>query len=64
MTEEEFIKIFAVEDYTHTPWKGCNALQGLKIISKYLPESGITGADHDTIYAAGIDELVKAGITK
>ena len=41
-----------------------NALEGLKIIAKYLPKSGVEGASHDVIWGAGVEELVIAGITK
>lgn len=41
-------------------------LKGLNIISKYLDsESCLIGAaEHDIIYCAGIEELIKAGITE
>ncbi|MDY6857566.1 MAG: hypothetical protein SWO11_23255 [Thermodesulfobacteriota bacterium] len=44
-------------------WEGDNALQGLKIIEKYLPGRGIDGADRGIIYSVGVDELIDAGIT-
>ena len=43
---------------------GCNALKGLLVISKYLPESGVGAVGHDVIYSAGIEELVNAGVTE
>lgn len=39
-------------------------LIGLNIIAKYLPESGIEGADHDIIYSVDCINLVEAGITE
>jgi len=41
-----------------------NAVLGLLLIRKYLPKAGIEGADHDVIFGADIETLVKAGITK
>lgn len=43
---------------------GDNALKGLNIIVKYLPNSGIQSASHDIIYAADVDDIVQAGITE
>jgi hypothetical protein len=62
MTEEEFQEIF--DNFAQPQkWTGDNALQGLNIIVKYLPEKGIEGAGHDIIFAASIDEICEAGIT-
>lgn len=44
--------------------KECNALAGLKIISKYLPQKGIEGAGKDIIYSVDVDILLEAGLTK
>lgn len=44
--------------------KGCNALKGLLIIQKYIPDAGVSGADHDIIYSVSCDELIKEGITE
>ena len=57
MDDESIAGVLAKED-------GCNALKGLNIIAKYLPNTGIEGADHDEIWSADIDELCEAGITK
>lgn len=42
----------------------CRALLGLNLIAKYIPESGIGAAEHDIIYACGVDELLEAGLTE
>ena len=39
------------------------AILGLLIIRKYLPQAGITGAEHDIIYSCSAEDLVDAGIT-
>ena len=68
ISEEDFEKIFddenAFDSKYFSEFKGDNALAGLKIIEKYLPLSGIEGAEHDIIYAAPFEELIEAGITK
>ena len=61
MEIEEVEKIF--ED-AKTEWDGDNAMQGLLIITSFLPKSGIEGADHDVIYSAGVEELIDAGAKK
>lgn len=61
MNRCEFKQIFSGDSGT---WEGDNALQGLKIIEKYLPGEGIRGADHDIIHSVDVDELIEAGITK
>ena len=43
---------------------GCNALKGLFIITKYLPNAGIEGANHDIIYFVDVNKIVNAGITE
>jgi hypothetical protein len=44
--------------------KGCNAVKGLLILQKYLPLSGIEGANHDVIYSVSVEKIVEAGITE
>ena len=65
MKLEEFQKIMD-DDTIETifPKNKDNALMGLKIIEKYLPESGIEGAGHDIIYSVDVDKLIEAGITE
>lgn len=62
MTEEEFSEIFN-NFITPLKYKGDNALTGLNIIFKYLPDRGIEAAEHGVIYGAGVKELADAGIT-
>lgn len=50
--------------YSERNQTGCSALLGLNLIAKYLPGSGIGGAEHDQIYACGVNELLVAGITE
>lgn len=63
MTREKFKELMEGESQL-SAYKGCNALLGLKIITKYLPEGGICGADHDIIFSATITEILEAGITE
>ena len=42
---------------------GCNALKGLLIVKKYMPEAGIEYAGRDVIGSVNIDKLIDAGIT-
>lgn len=60
MTKDEFIKIM---DGDAGRWEGDNAIQGLLIINKYLPNEGVDAAEHDIIYSSDIDVLLNAGIT-
>ena len=43
---------------------GCNAVNGLMIIQKYIPTRGVTGADHDVIFSVTSEEILSAGITE
>jgi hypothetical protein len=64
MKREKFIEIL---DGGSGRWEGDNAIQGLKIIEKYIdPQKThlIQAAQHDIIFSVGIDELVEAGITE
>lgn len=63
MNVEQLEAIFDDESINFD-WEGDNAMQGLLIITKYLPNRGITGADHDVIYSASVEEIVDAGITE
>jgi hypothetical protein len=45
-------------------WEGENGFQGLLIITKYLPKSGIEAAQHDIIYSASVQEILDAGLTE
>ena len=61
----EFIEIFEndeIEDDLSNV-VGCNALEGLNIIKKYMPTQGIGGASHDVIYSVLVTDLVEQGIT-
>ncbi len=62
MTEERFIQIMDGDSHL-LDYKKDNALLGLIIISKYLPNSGVSAAEHDIIYGCGVTELLEAGIT-
>ena len=64
MTEERFREIMNDDDSKTNFPKEDNALIGLNIIAKYLPLSGVEGANHDVIYACDVEEIVKAGITE
>jgi hypothetical protein len=66
MDINEFIEI--IDDEENCGKKlldvGCNAVEGLKIIQKYVPDKGITAAKHGIIYSVDVETLFKAGITK
>jgi len=65
MNVDGFLEIMDDEDSGSRLFeKGCNALTGLLIIQKYLPNRGIEAAGHDIIYSAEVEELVEAGITE
>jgi len=65
MTNEEFEQIMNQDGVSKlSDLKDDNAIVGLLIIRKYIPNKGIEGAQHDIIYSVGADELVEAGITK
>lgn len=64
MTEKRFREIMEDEDSKTVFPKEDNALMGLKIIEKYLPLSGVEGANHDVIYACDVEDIVNAGITE
>lgn len=62
MTRKDFIKIFEQDSDIG---EGDNALQGLLIINKYMPDSTVLcGAAHDVIWSVDIDDLIIAGISK
>ena len=67
MTEEEFIDIMEDEEKGGRLLKDLkddNAVMGLMIIRKYLPNKGIEGAEHDVVFSVSVEEIVEAGITK
>jgi len=66
MTRERFEEIFEKTDTDFKKHKklGDHTLAGLNIISKYIPNYVICGADHDILYSVNIDELIKAGIVE
>jgi len=59
----EGLVLFKTTESELEKYKGCNALLGLKIIEKYMPNKGIEGAEHDVIYSVELDEIIEAGIT-
>lgn len=61
MDIEDVEKIF---EETNAEWEGENTMQGLVIITSFLPKSGVEGADHDIIYSCGVQELIDAGAKK
>ena len=67
MNREQFEKIMNDDDNGGSKLgtiKDDNAFLGLQIIRKYLPQSGIEGADHDIIWSVDVDKLINAGITE
>ncbi len=58
MDIEEIEKIF---EETASEWEGENTMQGLVIITSFLPKSGVEGADHDIIYSCYVQDLIDAG---
>lgn len=65
MNIERFEEIMSGDgDNGNRRFKQCRALLGLNLIAKYLPDSGIEGAEHDIIYACEADELLAAGLTE
>lgn len=61
MTREELEKVFEgdgdIDDMDR------NIFRGLELISKYIPDCDIRGAEHDIVYCCSVDDLLKAGIT-
>jgi hypothetical protein len=66
MTVEEFEKIMDDESIKTiiVDIEECSTFAGLKVITKYLPGAGISGADHDIVYSANVSDLIEAGITR
>lgn len=65
MNEERFLEIMKDDCLGGRKLnEGCNAVKGLLIIQKYLPLSGIEGANHDIIYSVKVEKIVSAGITE
>ena len=63
MTYEEFEEIME-SDFSYNKTNDCRIFLGLCIIREFLPTAGIEAASHDIVFSVGIDELLKAGITK
>ena len=63
MTIKRFNEIMNGDSHLEK-YKKDNALLGLNIIAKYLPLSGVEYAEHDEIWACGVEELLKAGLTE
>ncbi|HDZ15694.1 hypothetical protein LCGC14_0950280 [marine sediment metagenome] len=62
MRREEFYHILKRDNGGE--WEGDNALKGLNIIAKYIPnDTVLEGVGHDVIYSVDIDKLIEAGIT-
>jgi len=65
MNESEFLEILSDDEISGSDMGDkCNALAGLKIIQKYLPNMGVEWASHDIIGSTSIGGILKAGITK
>ena len=66
MNKEEFLEILRDEALGGSKINtvGCNAVAGLNLIQKYLPNKGIEGTGYEVIYSVSADELFNAGITK
>jgi hypothetical protein len=66
MDIEEFEEIMNDEDEGGKllSEKGCNAMKGLLMIRKYLPDAGIEGASHDVIFSVDASELVGPELQK
>jgi hypothetical protein len=65
MKREKFIEILDGESDGN--WEGDNAIQGLKIIEKYIDHQKtnlIQAAQHNIIWSVDVDELIEAGITE
>lgn len=61
---EQFIIIIRMGEDDLANIAGCNVMHGLRVIEKYLPTYGITGASKDTVYSVDVNQLIDAGITK
>ncbi len=66
MTLEEFKKIMNDDDIKTIIFKieYDSTLVGLNLMAKYLPKNCIQGADHDVLYGAVAEDLIKAGLTR
>ena len=63
MTRDDFEAVMSRDIKAEYPEQD-RLLAGLNLIAKYLPKSGIEGADHDIIFACSVDDVVAAGITE
>ena len=65
ITEEELESLFEDDDIAGSLIGdvGCEVFEGLKIINKYIPSKGITGAGHDVIYSVSVEDIINSGLT-
>ena len=65
ITEEELESLFEDDDIAGSLIGdvGCEVFEGLKIINKYIPNKGITGAGHDVIYSVSVEDIINSGLT-
>lgn len=63
MTRKEFEEIMNGDSCLQN-YEQENILLGLNIIVKYLSKSGVEAAEHDIVFACGIDEILEAGLTE
>ncbi len=62
ITEERFLELME-EDTADIKNIPDNAMEGLLVIQRYMPDKCILqGAQHDIIYGPNIDDLIEAGI--
>jgi hypothetical protein len=64
MTTERFYELMEGDSDYKKHDHLCRITQGLIIITKYTPKFGLEAAEHDKVYAGGIDRLIEAGITE
>jgi hypothetical protein len=64
MTDEKFRELMD-GDSEYSNHKGvCRITAGLNIIGKYLPQFGITAAEHDIVYSVDVDQIADTNITE
>ena len=60
---KELKKIFQKDpDITYD--NKCSVFEGLKIITKYLPDEGVSFVKDDEIYSIKINDIINKGLTK
>lgn len=64
MTREQLDKIMEYRSKLDKFRGRDTAVLGLNLIVRYLPSSGVMSAEHDIIYSASVDDLLKAGLTE